>query len=149
MKFFFIRTLLVAFCAGLMIPSFAHAQISLDKELYPQGAVSFDQGDAKDEYSVEGFRANVVLKFLNIVLGTVGMVTVFFLMFNAFMLAKSGGNEEDLPKYKKGLTWALVGLLAIILSYSIIRSVITLTFTAEETGGGAGQTQGAGAAGRR
>ncbi len=67
---------------------------------------------------------------------------MFFIIQNAFGIISAAGSEEKLGQHKKGLTWAIVGLLLIILSYSIIRFIISVPFQADEatleqvTGGG-------------
>lgn len=59
-------------------------------------------------------------------------LAIILIGFNAFNMVMYGAESEKLEQSKKGLTWAAIGLLAIILSYSITRAVIGFVIQAAQ-----------------
>ncbi len=51
-------------------------------------------------------------------------VAVIMIVVAAFNMTINGHESEQLEQSKKHLTWAIIGLFVIILSYSIARAVI-------------------------
>ncbi|MCK5345128.1 MAG: hypothetical protein KAR20_17080 [Candidatus Heimdallarchaeota archaeon] len=52
-------------------------------------------------------------------------LAVILIGFAAFNMVIGGADSEKLEQSKKHLTWLVIGLFVIILSYSIVRIVIT------------------------
>ncbi len=52
-------------------------------------------------------------------------LAVILIGFAAFNMVMGGADSEKIEQSKKHLTWLVIGLLLIILSYSIVRIVIT------------------------
>lgn len=50
---------------------------------------------------------------------------VILIGFSAFNMVMGGADSEKLEQAKKHLTWTIIGLFVIILSYSLVRIVIT------------------------
>lgn len=126
-------------------------------EYYPPGAptISGKKPTANEVTTTEEVRQDLTSRVVNILTGVAGTIAVFFIIQNAFGIISAAGSEEKLGQHKKGLTWAIVGLLLIILSYSIIRFIISVPFQADEAtleqsgatgGGGAAPAAGGGAA---
>lgn len=59
-------------------------------------------------------------------------IAIIMISFNAFNMVMFGAESEKLEQSKKGLTWAALGLLAIILSYSITRAIIGFVINAAQ-----------------
>ena len=55
-------------------------------------------------------------------------------------MATGGADSEKLEQAKKGLTWTIAGLLLIILSYSIVKTVINTTVDVAEVTTGSGSS---------
>jgi len=133
-----VRLLLLSILVVTFVtPMVASAQVRIDPLLYPEGSVTFDKGkDAKiedvDRYTTEGFRDTVVFRVTSVILSVAGLLAVFFIVINGFGLVISTGEEGVVTQRKKGLTWGVVGLLLVILSYSIISFVINLSFKADQ-----------------
>lgn len=53
-------------------------------------------------------------------------LAVIFILMAAFNMVIAGGESEKLDQAKKHLTWAIIGLICIILSYSIVKIIIQL-----------------------
>jgi Type IV secretion system pilin len=58
------------------------------------------------------------------VLGLLGAVTMVYIIFAGFRYVTAAGNEEQTKKARQGLTWAILGLASVILSYFIVTVVI-------------------------
>lgn len=67
------------------------------------------------------------------VLGVIGVLAVYFLVSNAFKYVTSFGQQDKLDQAKKGIFWALGGLLIVILSYSIVQTVIWIVLSTDES----------------
>lgn len=66
----------------------------------------------------------VMLNFL----GLVGFVTTGMIIYYGYRYLTSAGNEEAVAAAKTGLRWAVIGLIIILLAYTIITSVRTYLF---------------------
>lgn len=54
-------------------------------------------------------------------------IAVISIVMAAFTITANGADSEKVAEGKKHLTWAIIGLIAIILSYATIRYVIDFT----------------------
>lgn len=72
--------------------------------------------------------ASAVTDFINrlqgIVLGTAGIIAVAMIIYGAIVLGTAGGNEEKIGKGKKILTYAIGGLIFILVSGFLIGAFI-------------------------
>ncbi len=68
---------------------------------------------------------DLVTGFIQILLGFAGIVAVLFLIIGGFQYVTSGANEELAETGKKTISNAIIGLVIILLSYVIVRVVIT------------------------
>ena len=55
------------------------------------------------------------------VLGVVGAIALLMLVWGGISWMTSAGNAEKVKKGKDSIVWAIFGLLAIFLSYAVIR----------------------------
>jgi len=71
---------------------------------------------------------NTTNTVLQIIAGTLlyfaAPIAVFSIAQAAFMITMNGGDTEKLESGKKHLTWAIIGLVVIIFSYSIVKIII-------------------------
>jgi hypothetical protein len=95
-------------------PSFrpANEPFALDKEIKEQGASG----------------ATVVI--LNIIAGALLYfavpVGVIMIVWAGSSMVINGAEQEKLDAAKKHLTWSVIGLVVIILSYSLVKIIITM-----------------------
>ncbi|MFA6947132.1 MAG: hypothetical protein WC220_14665 [Pedobacter sp.] len=54
----------------------------------------------------------------------IGLIAVAAMIYAGILYFTSGGNEEQAGKAKKTITYAIVGLIVVILSYVIINTLI-------------------------
>jgi hypothetical protein len=78
--------------------------------------------------TTDAIRNEMTFRFLNILYSIAGTVAIIFIVTNSWFLIAAAGSEEQVGERKKGLMWALIGLVLIILSYTIIRFVIQMPF---------------------
>jgi hypothetical protein len=57
-------------------------------------------------------------------LGLVGVITILYIIINAFKFVTARGNEEQAKSARTGITWAIVGLITVILSYVIVVTLV-------------------------
>jgi FtsH-binding integral membrane protein len=58
----------------------------------------------------------------NILLGLVGVVATIFIIIGAYQYLTAFGSDERAEAGKKTLTWAIIGLVVIILSGVVLNS---------------------------
>ena len=114
------------------------AGIVIDPKYFPIGSATTSGTVPKDNKVSDGAkyledaRLQLTSKIISTVLAIAGSVAVFFIVYNGWSMATSAGKEEVITQHKKGLMWALVGLLLITLSYSIMRFVISIPLQADD-----------------
>lgn len=86
------------------------------KNLFAQGSI----GGSGLDGAFEGWFSNV----LTLVIGLAGIVAVAVLVFNAFLLITSSGDEGKVQKATKGITYAIVGLVLAAIAFLIVNYVI-------------------------
>lgn len=62
-----------------------------------------------------------------------GVLAVFFVSFAGIKFLTSGGDPQKVESAKKTLTFAIVGLLIILLSFTILKIVARVTNTNPKT----------------
>lgn len=116
------------------ISNIASAEVVIDKNLYPSGLATANKQDptkGKEASTVDAIRTAITSNFVEVVLGISAAVALFFILNNGFWMITSAGGEK-IDESKKGLQWALIGLILIVLSYSIIRFIISIPISADE-----------------
>ncbi len=85
--------------------------------------------DLKDEIKAQG-AAGATILILQIVAGALLYFATpgatIMIAWAGFTMVTSGTEQEKLDQSKKHLTWSLIGLGLVILSYTIIRIVISI-----------------------
>ena len=67
-----------------------------------------------------------IRKVLNILFGLSGGVAVLFIVLGGFQYMTSAGNQEQADKGKKTLTYAIIGLVVIVLATTIVNITVKL-----------------------
>ena len=62
----------------------------------------------------------IVTRFAGILAGAAATVALIFIIVGGIQYISSGGNQEQAGKAKSTLTWAIIGFILIMASYSII-----------------------------
>lgn len=133
MRKIFISAICILVFAAISQSAFAQG-IRIDPLLRPENAptISGQADESALEYEEYRVRAEIIRRVSNIILGLAGIVAIYFIITNSWFLILAAGSEEKITQHKKGIAWALLGLVFIILSYSIIRFIVELPFTADQ-----------------
>ena len=109
----------------------AYAKVQLDGDLKPENAVSYGTGSS----IADGvFTANTVLHTIEGALLFFAVpIAILAIITAGLQMVKGGHESEEIDKAKNNLKWSIIGLLLIILSYSLVKIVITFTIKAAET----------------
>lgn len=73
--------------------------------------------------NAQGSLGQNVTTIINYFLGFLGIVAVAFLIYGGVLMVTSAGNEEGVGKAKKIITYAVIGIVIIMLSYTIVTFV--------------------------
>ena len=71
-------------------------------------------------------------KFYNIGLGLIGIVSFFFILYGAFLIATSKGDPQKLTNGKTYVYYAVAGIIFILLIFLIIKIVAINTLSIPE-----------------
>lgn len=133
-----LRTLIPALGLLLLLSVPALAAIGIDPDLRPEyapgsrGEIANSDGTPDFKYGTSA--VSLVIADIALVLIQIsGVIAIYFIATNALTYVKSFGRDEELQKAKKGIIWALVGLVAIISAYAIVQNVIRITLTVDES----------------
>jgi len=72
----------------------------------------------------------VPILFFNLVfwaLTFAGLVALLLVIFGGFKYMTSGGDQKAVEGGKKTITWAIIGLVVILLSFAIVRFIADIT----------------------
>ena len=67
--------------------------------------------------------ATIAYGIINTALVFLGVITLALIIYGGFIWMLAGGNEESVTKAKKILKGAIIGLIVVLVSYSISRFV--------------------------
>jgi len=113
---------------GVMIPS------EYRPELVPS-TFSEKYTDPETGRQAFGVRAIqfIIGDFAAVILSLTGIAAVYLLAINAVSLVTAYGNDEKITKAKKGITWTIGGFAVILLSYSIVRTIIRILLSLNQS----------------
>ena len=92
---------------------------------FAQSAAFFDnpQGGAAPSAAAQGTLGQNVTGILNFFLGLLGLIAVAMLIYAGVLMVTAGGNDEQVGKSKKIITYAVIGIVIILLSWTIVTFV--------------------------
>lgn len=102
----------------LLVPLLTRAESLID----PNTATGKPQTTPK---SVEIF----IDRVQGIILGVAGVIAVAMIIYGGVLYMTAGGNDDKLAKAKQTLTWAIGGLLVVVLSLVIINIMVKVLRT--------------------
>jgi len=104
--------------------SFGAATLFVNKA-FAQSAAFFDnpQTGGAPNVSAQGTLGQNVTSIINFFLGLLGLIAVAFLIYAGILMVTAGGNDEQIGKAKKIITYAVIGIVIILLSYTIVTFV--------------------------
>jgi hypothetical protein len=63
-------------------------------------------------------------KFINLALYAIGIVAVIMFIYGGYVYMTSGGNQERAKKGRSILTWAVVGLVVVLVAATLVNVVV-------------------------
>jgi len=69
---------------------------------------------------------NAILSVINYFLTFLAIIAIAFIIYGGYLMVMAGGDEENVEKGKKILIWAIVGMILVITSYTIVRIITDL-----------------------
>ncbi len=89
---------------------------------FAQGSAILDPTNAPDATAPGTLDQNIT-QIINYFLGTLGLVAVAFLIYAGVLMVTAGGNDEQVSKAKKIITYAAIGIIIVLLSWAIVSFV--------------------------
>ncbi|MBI2464140.1 PKD domain-containing protein [Candidatus Peregrinibacteria bacterium] len=83
------------------------------------------------ETSVRGF----ILRLTNFILSFLGIAAVIAIIYGGILYVTSGGEEDSTTKGKKTITYALMGIVIVLISFALVNTLISGVSTGVEPGG--------------
>lgn len=94
--------------------------------LLPASVLAYDAPAVKIKDPNTTSVADIIGKVIDWVLLLVGAITVLFIIYAGIMYVTSSGNKDQIEKAKQTLTYAVIGLIVIILAGVIVNLVTGL-----------------------
>lgn len=69
---------------------------------------------------------NLVLNIVNWILLFLGLIATGFLIYGGFLYITSAGNDENINKAKKLITYAAIGIVVILLSAVLVNALVDM-----------------------
>ncbi len=82
--------------------------------------------NTRPDASVDGEFSSNITTLINSLLAILGLIAVGFLIYAGVLMVTAGGNDEQVTKARKIITYAVIGIVIIILSWSIVGFVAGL-----------------------
>jgi hypothetical protein len=95
---------------------------------FANSAAFFDnpQGGTAPSAAAQGTLGQNITLIINYLLGILGLVAVAFLIYAGVLMVTAGGSEEQIGKARKIITYAVIGIVIILLSYTIVTFVTSI-----------------------
>ncbi len=90
---------------------------------FAQGQNIFSGAQGQVAATAGGTLGGNITTLINYFLGILGLVAVGFLIYAGVLMVTAGGAEEQVTKARKIITYAAVGIVIILLSYTIVTFV--------------------------
>jgi hypothetical protein len=92
---------------------------------FAQGGGFWDnpQGGAPPTVAAQGTLGQNITTIINYFLGLLGLIAVAFLIYAGILMVTAGGNDEQVTKARKIIMYAVIGIVIILLSYTVVTFV--------------------------
>jgi amino acid transporter len=111
------RNLLIPLLSFFLLLSFPYLSFAQEYENeLTQGTIIVEEVDL----------IKIIFEIIRYLLSFLGVAAVLIIIYGGFLWMSAGGNPEKVEKAKKIITQAIIGLIIILLSYSLTMFVIRL-----------------------
>ncbi len=99
---------------------------AVSEEIDPShfSAALIGPGDAPDDVIQNTSFRDSVLGVVNYFLTFIGLIAVIFIIYAGVLMLTAQGEDDAVTKGKNIITWAAIGIIIVLLSYSIVNFVI-------------------------
>ena len=126
---------IIVFLTLVLAPATVYAAVGLPDYLRPQGLPSATRGTQLDEssadYAAKGVQL-IIADVISIALVLAGALAVFEIINNAWYMIAAFGKGETIDQHKKGLFWAITGLILVIISYIVVQFLVEFIIAVSE-----------------
>ncbi len=124
-----ITALAISLCFSILAEAY-----TIDSSLKPVNTAydKVDFADLNDGSTQSASSATILILqiFAGALLYFAAPVATILIIVNAFRMVTGGAESDTLEQAKKGLTWTIIGLITIMMSYSIVRIAIEVSINA-------------------
>lgn len=131
MKNIFKKTILMGMTTGLMALPFIASAVDNPFETAKENTKNIGE-----EAGIGGGETDlfiIVGRIINVVLGFLGMVLLFYFLYGGFKWMTSGGEEEGVKEAQTMIKNAVIGLVIVMASYAlsgfVLDQLVTVTST--------------------
>ena len=106
-------------------PAFMSASFFANKA-FAQGSSSLwsnPQTGTAPSAAAQGTLGQNITTIINYFLGILGLIAVAFLIYAGILMVTAGGAEEQVTKARKIIMYAVIGIVVVILSFTIVQWV--------------------------
>lgn len=89
---------------------------------FAQGSAILSGSD-KPIAAAPGTLGQNITLLINYFLGILGLIAVGFLIYSGVLMVTAGGDEQQISKARKIITYAVIGIVIILLSWTIVTFV--------------------------
>jgi amino acid transporter len=68
----------------------------------------------------------IIIKMIDFLLGFAALIAVLFIIYAGILYVTSSGNQDRVKNAKNALTYSIIGLVVIILSYFLVQLIINM-----------------------
>ena len=135
------KKILLTIIAGIIFSSFAtqaFAVVQLNTNLKPSNLPEITtNAEATSTDHPETAATQTAIVYIGSIIARVllfaGAMTVIFIIIAGAKYIMAFGNDDLLGQAKRGITWSLAGLILIMLSYTIVRGVIQVLISTDNS----------------
>lgn len=73
----------------------------------------------------EGSFRSLILNVVNFFLLFLGLIAVIMIIYGGVTYVTAAGNQESIDKAKKIIMYAIVGIIIVLISFALVRTVIS------------------------
>lgn len=92
---------------------------NFEGEFAPPEAEGYAEGITKT-----GSAREFIVNVTNFVLGFLGLAAVIVIIYGGILYVTAAGEEERAGKGKKSITYAIIGLIIVLMSYALVNTII-------------------------
>lgn len=88
-------------------------------------AVAMAQNELYNPLGKDADVTTVIGRLITSILGITGSIALLMFVYGGFLWLISAGNPDMVKKGKEVMKWAVLGLVVIVLAYTIVRAIVT------------------------